>query len=101
MPLKSVAERMDRLVDRADNAYGHDASRTQDEADAGVAVAFERGDGSFVGINVHGFDYQQIIIQGNDRIDQCYEYQYMKTRLEGGHEYEELAEKPGERRDAR
>ena len=47
---------MDALVNGADDAEEDDAGKAYDEADAGVTVAFERGDGGFVGGDVHRFD---------------------------------------------
>lgn len=53
--------------------------------------------------DVHCLDYQKVVVQGNDGIDECYEYQHVDgdaALFDCSGEDEELAEETGEGRDA-
>ena len=54
----------------------------------------------FAGGDEHGFDYQQVVVERDHRVEQGDENQQMKSLLESGREDEELREKACEGRNA-
>ena len=90
--LKSVAESVDVVVDHAGNAEQDYASRTDGEGGTRSAVALEVGDGLLVGVDVHGLDNEQVVVQRDHGVDQCQEHEQVESSVEGCHEDEELRE---------
>lgn len=85
-------------ADDADEDYAHDA---EGKAHTGVAVALESGYRLLVGLDIHGLDDEQIVVEGDDGVDQRDEHKDYEPGLEGGHKHEELAEEASKGRDAR
>ena len=50
------------LINRTDDTQQQDTCEAYDKADAGIQVAFEWVNGFVVGIDIHCFYHQQIII---------------------------------------
>ena len=97
--LKSVSKAVNVVVDAADKAEQDDTCRTDGEGSTRATVALESGDGIVVGLDVHGLDNHQVVVERDDRVDQGNEDQEMETGLEGCHEDEELGEETCKRRD--
>lgn len=93
-----VAERVDIVVHRADDAEQDDAEQADSQGHTRVAVALERGYGAVARFDVHGLYDEQVVVERDDRIDQGDEHEQVLACIEGCHEPEELREKPCERR---
>ena len=90
--LEAVAEAADVVVEHtAETEYQH-TEGAEEEGYASVNVALERRYRAFVGLDVHGLDDEQIVVERDDGIGQSNEHQQRIAGLEGCHEYEELAE---------
>ena len=64
--LKSVSKTVDVVVDAADEAEQDDAGGADGQSCASATVALEGGNGIVVGLDVHGLDNHQIIVERDD-----------------------------------
>ena len=65
----------DAVVYYAGNTQHNDAQRADGQTGARVVVAAEGSDGGIVRIDVHGLHHLEVVEQGDDGVEQGYEYQ--------------------------
>lgn len=87
-----IAQNINISVDTADNASENDTQGTDDDGNLAVGIAFEQGNWLITLHNIHGFDNEQIVVQGNNSVDQSYEHEYGKTCVKSCHEDEKFGE---------
>ena len=97
----AVAERIDCSVNAACDAEKQYTGGAKQQSHAGVVVAAECINRIVVGIDVHCFYNNQIVVKRDYRVDQCNEYQQMEAGMERCHEDKELGEEACKRRYSR
>lgn len=95
--LYAVAETVDVVVDDSGYSEQDDTERTDGQGGARRTVAAETVDGMLGGLDVHGLDDEQVVVERDDRVHQGDEYEQVEPGVEGGHEDEELREESGKR----
>lgn len=96
---ETVAKEVYVIVETAGDAKQHHTEHADAKGGTRAAVAAEGGDGGLVGLNVHGLDDEQVVVERNDGVDQGYEHEEMIAGIERCHEHEELGEETCERGD--
>ncbi len=91
------AEAADVLVDAAGNAEQEYAQAAHQQADAGVGVGRESGDGGVAFVDEHGLDNPQVVVERDDGVQQGDEDEDVESLFGGGGKDEEFAEEAGER----
>ena len=81
------------------NTQKQDTCYTNQQAETHGATVLEGRDRLVVRGDEHGLDDQQVVIQGNDSVDQCNEHNEVISTVEGCCKHEELAEEACERRN--
>ena len=82
--LHAEGERSDRIVHYAGDTQQQYTGSTERQAQTGAPVAAEGRDGVFAGGDEHGFDYQQVVVERDHRIEQGDENQQVESAAEGG-----------------
>ena len=83
----------------ANNTQKQNTCHTDHQAETHGATILEGWDRLLVRRNEHGLDNQQVVIQGDDGVDQCDEHDEVVSAIEGCCKYEELAEEACEWRN--
>ena len=86
-------------IHTAYNTQQQDTCHASHQADTHGASVLEGRYRLFVRSNEHCLDDEQIVIQGDDGIDQSNEYHQPMSAVECSSKHEELAEESGERRN--
>ena len=86
-----------QTVHTADNTQQQDASQAGQQADAHGTTVLKGRNRLFVWSDEHSLDNQQVVIQGDNRINQSNEHNQVVTAIKGCCKYEELAEEAGKR----
>lgn len=97
----TVAEGIDCSVNAACDAEKQYTGSAKQQRYSRVVVAAECFNRIIVGIDVHCFYNNQIVVKRDYRIDQSNEYQHMEAGMERSHEDKELGEEACERRYSR
>lgn len=97
----TVAEGIDCSVNAACDAEKQYTGSAKQQRYSRVVVAAECFNRIVVGIDVHCFYNNQIVVKRYYRIDQSNEYQQMEAGMERSHEDKELGEEACERRYSR
>ena len=89
-------------IDAACKTNKDDACHADHQSGTLAPMALERGDWIVVRIDEHRLHYKQIVVEGDNRVEQCYEHEDVDgnaSSLQRAGEDEELAEETCERWD--
>ena len=69
-PLQSEGKSTDSFIYGTEQADEHDTQGADEQAGTGIVVAAESRDGFVARVDVHGLDYLQVVVQGDDGVGQ-------------------------------
>ena len=91
-----------RCIDAACKTNKDDACHADHQSGTLAPMTLERGDWIVVRIDEHRLHYKQIVVEGDNRVEQCYEHQDVDgnaSSLQRAGEAEEHAEETSDRCD--
>ena len=71
------------LVDVGDDTEEDDASYAEGEGNALAACALEGGDGRLVAGDPYRLDYEEVVVEGDDGVDEGDEHEHVKSSRQG------------------